>query len=101
LVGPLQSEIESGSVIWLRLGPDRASVLLNDPLHGGQSDSGSFKLRFRMETLKYAEQFLCILQIEAGAVIAHEEDRRFPRLLDAVDFDYGAGSATGVLQSVA
>jgi hypothetical protein len=44
LLGPLQSEIKSGSPVGLRLGPDRASVLLNDPLHGGQSDSGSFKL---------------------------------------------------------
>src|SRR5271156_3071757 len=100
VAGPLQSEIKSGSLIGLGLGPDRGSVLLNDPLHDGQSGSGSFKLRFRVQTLEYAEQFVCIPHIEASAVIAHEEDGRFPGLLDAVDLDYGAGPPTGVLQSV-
>ena len=100
LLGPLQREIESGSVIGLRLGPDRASMFLNDPMHGGQTHSGSFKFRVGVEALEYAEQSLGVFHVEASAVIAHENDCRFTRLLDAVDFDHGAGLATGVLQSI-
>jgi len=88
-------------MIDLCLGPDQPPVFSNDPMHSGQTHSGSFKFRVGVEALEYAEQFLGIFHVEAHAVIAHENDCRFTRLLDAVDFDHRAGPATGVLQSIA
>jgi hypothetical protein len=53
----LQSEIESGSMIGLCLGPDCPPVFLNDSVHGGQTYSGSFKFRVGVEALEYTNNF--------------------------------------------
>src|ERR1700691_3216563 len=101
LLGRLQSEIESGSVIGLCLGPDHPPVFLDDPMHRGQTHPGSFKFRAGVEALKYPEESLGVFHVEAHAVIAHENDCRLTRPGDGVDLDHGLGPTTGVLQSIA
>jgi len=80
----------------LCLGPDHLPVFLNDPMHCDQTHPGSFKIPSRCGSAEIPEQSLGVFHVEASAAIAHENDRRFTRSVDAVDFDHGAGPATGV-----
>src|SRR6201995_2975444 len=47
-------------------------MAVDDALNGSQSYSGAFKLFGKMQTLKDAEQLVCILHVEDCAVVSHE-----------------------------
>src|ERR1700691_5990108 len=98
---PSQGEIESGSVINLRLGPDTPPVLLNDALHRRQAHTGAFKFLFRVHALKHAEELLRILHVEAGAVVTHEHHRRFAHFLDAAYLNHSFCPPPRVLNGIA
>src|SRR5579883_3140739 len=47
----LQREVKGGPFLQLRLRPHSSTVLVNDALHGSQSDAGAFKVFPPMQTL--------------------------------------------------
>ena len=47
-------------------------MAMGDALNGGKSNSGAFKLFGKMQTLKDAKQLVCVLHVEAGAVVSDE-----------------------------
>ena len=71
------------------LGPDLATMTVDDSLNGGQSYSGAFELFRQMQTLKDAEQLVYVLHVEAGAVVPHEHLDFFFIAVGAADLDFG------------
>jgi hypothetical protein len=51
LLGCRETETKSGSLVDLRFCPDAATMLVNDPLHGGESA----EILLAVEALKYRE----------------------------------------------
>src|SRR5216683_1130490 len=86
LIGGFEDEVKCCPVARLRLGPHSAAVTLNDSANGGQSDSGSGKFAFKVETLESAKKPVGIFHIESRTVIAHKVDGSIRLPLDA-DFN--------------
>ena len=59
---------------------------LEDALHGCQSHARSFKLVLPVQALEDTEKFVCVMHVEAYAIIAHPIDH-FPILLLPIDFN--------------
>ena len=59
-------------MIYRSLAPDRPAMPVDNTLNGGQSYSGAFKLFGQMQTLKDAEQLVCVLHVKASAVVPDE-----------------------------
>ena len=53
-----QGEVKGGTLPGRGLGPDRAAVARDDPVHAGQANAGAVKLRLVMEPLKSAKQLV-------------------------------------------
>ena len=79
-------------MIYRSLGPDLSSMAMDDALNGSQSYSIAFKLLSKMQTLKHAEQLVCILHVKAGAVVSHEHLYFIPISVHAADLDFGPSS---------
>ena len=47
-------------------------MAMDDPLYNGQSNAGAFKLIGAMQPLKNSEQFVGVLHVKSGPVIADE-----------------------------
>ena len=69
-------------------------MAVDDPPNGRESDPGAFELFRKMQTLKYAEQLIDILHVEAGAIIPHEHLDVIAGV-DATDLDFGPISHAG------
>src|SRR4051794_8679683 len=67
-----QGEIEGSSLLGLGVGPDPATVPVNDPLHGCKPDACALELSTRVQALEGAEELVGVLHLEAGAVVANE-----------------------------
>jgi hypothetical protein len=65
-------------------GSDLAPMAVDDPPNGRESDPGAFELFREMQTLKYAEQLIDILHVEAGAIIPHEHLDVLPALTQPI-----------------
>ena len=57
-----------------RLGfrPNSSAMFLNNALHGGQADSGAFKLFGGVQALENSEELVGIFHIEANTVVANQ-----------------------------
>jgi len=69
LFSDAQSEIEGCTVVQFPLRPDSATVFLNDPLHGRQTDAGALEVLGAMQALEDSKQFVDILHVEADAIV--------------------------------
>ena len=69
-----QNEIEGRAFARLRLGPDPATVFVDDALHGGQAQAVPGKLVCAMQAMEHAEEFVPVAHVEADAVVLHEID---------------------------
>src|SRR5437763_15584511 len=67
-------EEEHGAFARLRFGPDPAAVPVKDALDSGQAHSGALELLRAMKPLKNAEKLARVLEVEAGSVVANEND---------------------------
>src|SRR3990172_9114828 len=76
-----QGEVEGCAVFWSALGPDAASMPVDDALHRSQPDTGTFEIVRRVEALEGAKELLHVFHLESRAVVADEID----------DFVMGAG----------
>src|SRR5918995_516024 len=62
--------------------PDRrarahvAAMLVHDALHGRESNSGAGELTIAVQSLKWREQLVGVLHVEARAVVADDKRRR-------------------------
>ena len=64
-----------GSVrVQLGFRPNAAAVLLDDPLHGRQSDPGSSKVFGTVQPLEDSKELVRVFHIETHAIIANEDD---------------------------
>src|SRR5882672_4950516 len=70
-----EREVERGALARLGIGPDPAAVPMDDPLHRRQPDARALILVARVQTLESAEQLVGVRHVEAGAVVAHIENR--------------------------
>src|SRR2546428_12958217 len=55
-------------------GRGAAATALDNPVHDGKPDTGSFVILASVQPLEDAKQFVGILHVEAGPVVADEED---------------------------
>ena len=78
-----QSELERRAFVRPRLGPDPATVFVDDALNGGQAQAVPGKLLCSMQAVQHAEEFVPALHVEADAVVAHEIDNAFLGLAPA------------------
>src|SRR5580700_1355168 len=69
---PGNREKECCAFINFALGPNFASVTVDNPLDSGESDACAFEGLGLMQSLKNAKQLVGILHIKAGAVVFHE-----------------------------
>src|SRR6202022_1785057 len=67
-----QREIKGGAALQRSLRPDAAAMAMDDPLHNGQSNAGSFEFIGAMQPLEHAKEFVCVLHVKSGSVVAHE-----------------------------
>src|SRR6266536_5779704 len=70
-----QCEIKAGALVGFAFGPHVPAVPVDDPLDGGETDTRTREFRRRMQPLKGPEQFVRVLGIESGAVVADIERR--------------------------
>src|SRR6266404_678520 len=68
-------EEEGCALVRLRLGPDSASVLVDDPLNRHESNSGAFKIPRLVQALKNTEELAGILHFEPDAVVPNEVNK--------------------------
>src|SRR5215472_2187316 len=87
-----QCKIEGGASIDGALGSHRATVPVNDALHGRQSYAGAFKLVGPMEALKYTEQLVHVLHLKSDAVIPHKDFHTVCVSVDRANLDFGGAS---------
>src|ERR1700722_3571918 len=65
-------EVEGRALIYRSLAPDLPAMAVDDALNGSQPYSGAFKLFRQIQTLKDAEQLVCVLHVKACAVVPNE-----------------------------
>ena len=82
------------------LSPDPASMPMNNPLHGCQSDSGAWELAHIVKTLEGAEKLIDVFHIESGAIILHKVDLLTILAADS-EFNPGIRLSRGKLPPVA
>src|SRR5258708_20459297 len=64
-------------------------MAVDDALNGGQSYSSAFKLFRQMQTLKDAEQLVCVPHVKASTIVPHEHFDFFFISVHAADLDFG------------
>src|SRR5258706_15568161 len=69
-----QRKVERSALIDGRFNPDFAAVARDNSLHNRQADSGAFKLRLLVQSLKRWEELIGVRHIEAGSVVPHVEN---------------------------
>src|SRR5213594_2606893 len=72
-VGGRQGEVERRPLADLALCPDAAAVTMDDPLHGGETDTSSLEVRRVVQSLEGAEELVRVAHVEPDAVVFHEE----------------------------
>src|ERR1700692_4711217 len=85
-------KVEGRTFIYRSLATDLPAMAVNDALNGSQSYSGAFKLFGQMQALKDAEQLVCVLHVEAGAVVPHEHLDFFFIAVHTANLDFGRPS---------
>src|SRR5579863_10603724 len=73
--GFTQAEVKGSSFVDLPFGPDASTVLSDDALHRGQSDTSAFKLLVAMKPLKCSEKLIRVFRVESCAVVTNKEDK--------------------------
>ena len=71
------------------LGPDTASVPMQDPLHCGQPDPCSFERFGLVKALKDAKKFIDVFHIKTYAVVSYEDDYLSVVSVGAPNLDFG------------
>src|SRR6267378_3713079 len=79
-----EREVERGALARLGIGPDPAAVPVDDPLHRRQPDPGALILVARVQALERAKELVGVRHVEAGAIVAHVENRA-PVVTEAAD----------------
>src|SRR5262249_24581000 len=79
---------------------DLASVATDDALDGRQSDPGSFELVLLVKPLKYAEQLVGVLHVEADSIVSNADDHGVIVAIRAADLDFGVWPSSGELDAV-
>src|SRR5208283_4304925 len=67
-------------------------MTVDDTLNGGKTYSGAFKLFSQMQTLKDAEQLVCVLHVKASAIVPHEHLDFFFIAIHTANLDFGLRS---------
>src|SRR2546425_9634149 len=95
----IEGKAECGTLIHFSLGPNPPSMLFNNSLNCSQTHARSFEFVGAVEPLKHAKQLMRVFFVEAGAVVANEDngDSVFTGL---ADLDDGAFHAAGVFHGV-
>jgi hypothetical protein len=70
-----QAEVEGSSFVDLRFSPDASTVLSDDALHRGESDTGAFKLLVAVKPLKCSKRLVGVLRVESCAVVPDEKHK--------------------------
>src|SRR5210317_1793634 len=94
-----QGKEKGSSLTFFADAPDGAPMPLDDLLHCGQADAGSWVLAGVVQSLEGGEEILSVLHVETDAVILDIEDR-FSLLLDHAEFDLRFRLAPGVFPGV-
>src|SRR5882724_4806668 len=94
-----QREIECSALIDGRFNPDSAAVARDNSLHNRQADSGAFKLRILVQSLKRCEELIGVRHIEAGSVVTHVVNS-FAFLVFLAELDAGVGLPCCVLPRI-
>src|SRR5712691_4345641 len=71
----VEREVERGALARLGIGPDAAAVPVDDALDRRQPDPGALILVARVQALESAKELVGVRHVEAGAVVAHIENR--------------------------
>jgi len=64
-----QFEEECRSLTGLAFGPNFPAMLFNDYFYYGETDSGTLKFPFTMQSSENSKKFIIMTHIEAGSVI--------------------------------
>src|ERR1022692_2785019 len=67
-----QGKVERCTAVGLSLSPDTTAMSMDNSLHDGQADTGSFIVFRPMQSLEDAKQLVGILHVEANAVVPDE-----------------------------
>src|SRR5207237_10066424 len=94
-----QGEVEGGALVHDALGPDPASMSLDDALHQGQADPRTFKLVRAVHTIEHLEELARVRHVEPDAVVSDEVDSLGP-LEARGDFHAGVQSGAAELEGV-
>src|SRR5215468_9376022 len=78
---------ESRACIHQPFGPHLPTVAMDDPLHGGEADSGAFESIGPVETLEDAEELVDVSHVEADAVVPDEQRHCLVLLVQTTDLD--------------
>src|SRR6185436_17905178 len=89
-----QGEIEAGSLVRFPFRPHVPAVTMNDPLHRGEPDAGAREFGRGVQPLERSKQFIRVLRIEAGAVVADVERGRPVFVAAEADVDVRARPPT-------
>src|SRR5262249_40455002 len=95
-----EREVERRTFVGLRVRPDATAMTRDDALDRDEPDAAARELCFGMQALERHEQLVCVLHVEADAIVAHEVDRPVLAALHA-DRHTRLRRARGVFPSVA
>jgi hypothetical protein len=63
--------METCSLVNFRLGPNPTAMLSYDPVHHCQANASALEFVIGMQTLKHAEELICVAHIEACTIILY------------------------------
>src|SRR5439155_22561845 len=69
--------MESRAVAQLRLGPDPATMFVDDALYGGQTQAVPGKLVGAMQAMEHAEEFVFVAHVKTDAIVVDEIHNAF------------------------
>ena len=70
-----EGKVEGRTQVFLRFGPDSATVFLDDTGNDGQSNPRPFQITAPVQVLKGLKELGCILHIKANSIVTQEIGR--------------------------
>src|SRR5205823_3735271 len=67
-----QREVERGTRVNLRFGPNPSAVPLDDPVDDRQADAGTLEILTAVHSLKHPEELAGVFHVEAGPIIPNK-----------------------------
>src|SRR5579863_10107032 len=99
ILGRTENEEKRCSLVDRRLGPNSATVPLNDALHDRQANSSALEIAGLVQALKNSEKLFRVLHLEADPVVANKYNA-LAVLHGLSDLDHSVLLPAGVLHSI-